>query len=185
MDIEISLERFQYSKILRSTVFLHIGHSDIRSPHIWQVPWPHRNIIFFSRSKHTGHIVWNKIWLMCCNEVCTLKFILWQHITNKYIRKNSFLTCSLMSFSCSCNFWTSEFEVSFPPLFMVELEELFPWGEKFEWLLFGLSADDPASEVLQSSPPLLLLIFAPLPAPSVPLTLVGLGSTLPSIEMQF
>ena len=40
-----------------STVFRQMGHSDILSPHIWQVPCPQRKIIFFNRSRHTGHMV--------------------------------------------------------------------------------------------------------------------------------
>lgn len=35
-----------------------MGHSLILSPQSWQVPWPHMKIIFFRRSRHTGHIVW-------------------------------------------------------------------------------------------------------------------------------
>lgn len=34
-----------------------MGHSLIRSPHSWHVPWPHMKIMFFSRSRHTGHMV--------------------------------------------------------------------------------------------------------------------------------
>lgn len=34
-----------------------MGHSLIRSPHSWQVPWPHMKIMFFSRSRQTGHMV--------------------------------------------------------------------------------------------------------------------------------
>lgn len=51
---------FQYKRILRSIAFRQIGHSLIRSPQSWHVPCPHRKIIFFSRSKHTGHIVCKK-----------------------------------------------------------------------------------------------------------------------------
>lgn len=40
-----------------STAFRQIGHSDIRSPHIWHVPWPQRKIMLRKRSIQTGHIV--------------------------------------------------------------------------------------------------------------------------------
>ena len=37
-EITILINHVQYNKIRRSTVFLQMGHSDILSPHIWQVP---------------------------------------------------------------------------------------------------------------------------------------------------
>jgi len=36
-----------------------IGHSCMRSPHIWQVPCPHRKIMFFRRSIQTGQHVYS------------------------------------------------------------------------------------------------------------------------------
>lgn len=48
-----------------------MGHSLIRSPHSWQVPWPHMKIMFFSRSRHTGHIVCSLMSCSCCCSFCT------------------------------------------------------------------------------------------------------------------
>ena len=48
-----------------------MGHSDILSPHIWQVPWPHRKIMFLSLSRHTGHIVCSLMSASCCCSFCT------------------------------------------------------------------------------------------------------------------
>lgn len=48
-----------------------MGHSLILSPHSWHVPWPHRKIMFFRRSKHTGHMVCSLISCNCCCSFCT------------------------------------------------------------------------------------------------------------------
>jgi len=52
--------------ILFSTGFRQMGHSVIRSPHNWQAPCPQRKIMFFIRSKHTGHMTCSFISCSCC-----------------------------------------------------------------------------------------------------------------------
>lgn len=48
-----------------------MGHSLIRSPHSWQVPWPHMKIMFFSRSRHTGHMVCTQVSNSCSKTLST------------------------------------------------------------------------------------------------------------------
>jgi hypothetical protein len=53
--------------IVFSTGLRQMGQPDVnRSPHIWQVPWPHKKTIFFNLSKHTGHIVCSFMSCNCC-----------------------------------------------------------------------------------------------------------------------
>jgi len=47
----------QYRSIRFSIGLRQIGHSCMRSPHIWQVPCPQRKIMFFRRSIQTGQHV--------------------------------------------------------------------------------------------------------------------------------
>lgn len=61
----------QYRRILRSIALRQMGHSLMRSPQSWQVPWPQRKIMFFSRSRHTGHIVCSLMSCSCCCNFCT------------------------------------------------------------------------------------------------------------------
>jgi len=56
----------QYSNIRFSIAFLHMGHSAIRSPQLWHVPCPQRNIKFLSLSMHTGQQVCSLISKSCC-----------------------------------------------------------------------------------------------------------------------
>lgn len=49
-----------FRSILFSMPFRQMGHSCMRSPHIWQVPWPHRKIMFLRRSMQTGQQVWGE-----------------------------------------------------------------------------------------------------------------------------
>lgn len=42
----------------------------MRSPHIWHVPCPQRKIMFFRRSKQTGHIVCSLMSCSCCCNFC-------------------------------------------------------------------------------------------------------------------
>ena len=51
-----------------STALRQIGHSAILSPHIWQVPCPHRNIMFFRRSIHTGQLVCKQKYIIYENQ---------------------------------------------------------------------------------------------------------------------
>ena len=95
------------------------------------------------------------------------------------------LTCSFISLSCSCNFCTSEFEVSFPPLFIVDDDDCtFPDGDNIEWWLLLLSTLEPTSPGLDASPaprPVELPTPRLLPL-SEPTRFVGFGSVLPSAK---
>jgi hypothetical protein len=53
-----------------STCLRQMGHSDMRSPHIWHVPCPQRKIMFLRRSKHTGHMVCSLMSCSCCCNFC-------------------------------------------------------------------------------------------------------------------
>lgn len=60
----------QQRRMRFSTCLRQIGHSDMRSPHIWHVPCPQRKIMFFRRSKQTGHIVCSLMSCSCCCNFC-------------------------------------------------------------------------------------------------------------------
>jgi len=60
----------QYRRMRFSTCLRQMGHSDMRSPHIWHVPWPQRKIMFLRRSRHTGHMVCSLMSCSCCCNFC-------------------------------------------------------------------------------------------------------------------
>jgi hypothetical protein len=60
----------QYRRMRFSTCLRQMGHSDMRSPHIWHVPCPQRKIMFLRRSRHTGHMVCSLMSCSCCCNFC-------------------------------------------------------------------------------------------------------------------
>ena len=98
-----------------------MGHSDILSPHIWQVPCPHKNIIFFSLSRHTGHMVCSLMSASCC----------WSFWTSLIMVG---LPASLAPLFMRPSFWTTPPP---PPLMLLTVWPTTAMGPPWPWDIGG------------------------------------------------